>query len=188
MHLPVVGLACLTTPSFYNLVQCFVYFHHSDKKVIDSLYYPAEEKQKEEQKKLNQLVQTNMMDFRAYEKASGYLDKKKRTLQRDKGMSHGSDRLALLVKKIKEKSNHVLFDEDVYLDFKRRLLPPDHTTNQGIAINFNKQQLLLTQSKNGKEKIKGVAGCGKTVILSQRAINAHQRHHSSVLILTFNIT
>ena len=188
LHLPVVGLARLTNPSFYNLVHCFVYFHHSDKSVIDSLYYPAEEKQKEEQKKLNQLVQTNKMDFHAYEKASGYLDKKKRNLQRDKGMSHGSDRLALLVKKIKQKSNHVLFDEVVYLDFKRRLRPPDHITNQGIAINFNKDQLSLTKSKNGKEKIKGVAGCGKTAILSQRAINAHQRHNSSVLILTFNIT
>ena len=188
LHLPVVGLARLTNPNFYNLVHCFVYFHNSDKIVIDSLYYPAEKKQRKEQERLNQLVQINEIDFHSYEKSSNYLDRKKRNLQRDKSMSLGSDRLALLIKKIKQKSKHVLFDENVYRDFKRRLSPPDHTLNQGIAINFDKKQLSLTKSKNGKEKIKGVAGCGKTSILSQRAINAHQRHNSSVLILTFNIT
>ena len=128
------------------------------------------------------------MEFDFYKKKSGYLDRNKFNLQRDKNMSFGSDRLALLVKKIKQKSKHVLFDENVYRDFKRRLSPPTHTLNQGIAIKFDKKQLSLTKSKNGKEKIKGVAGCGKTSVLSQRAINAHQRHNSSVLILTFNIT
>ena len=188
LHLPVVGLARLTNPNFYNLVHCFVYFHNSDKNVIESLYYPAEEKQKEEQARLNQFVQENKIDFHSYEKAGGYLDAKKRNLQRDKNMSFGSDRLVLLVKKIKQNSKHVLFDENVYRDFKRRLSPSDHTLNQGKLINFDKKQLSLTKSKNGKEKIKGVAGCGKTSILSQRAINAHQRHNSPVLILTFNIT
>ena len=188
LHLPFVGLARLTNPNFYNLVHCFVYFHNSDKRVINSLYFSAEEKQKEEQERLNQLVHTNEIKFSSYEKASNYLDKKKRNLQRDKGISFGSDRLALLVKKINQKSKHVLFDENVYSDFKRRLSPPKHTLDQGKVINFDKEQLVLTKSKNGKQKIKGVAGCGKTSILSQRAINAYRRHNSSVLILTFNIT
>ena len=171
-----------------SLVDCFVYFHHSDKRAINSLYYPAENKQKEEQHKLNQLFQTKSMNYDSYERASNYLDNKKRNLQRDKFMSFGSDGLALLVKKINQKSKDLLFDENIYNDFKRRLSPPDHTLHQGIAINFDKKQLHLTKSKRGKEKIIGIAGCGKTSILSQRAINAHQRHNSSVLILTFNIT
>ena len=29
LHLPIVGLARLTNPNFYNLVHCFVYFHNS---------------------------------------------------------------------------------------------------------------------------------------------------------------
>lgn len=188
LHLPVVGLARLTNPNFYNLVNCLVYFHDSNKSVIDSLYCPAEEKQREEQDKLNQLFKENKIFYRSYDKAVEYLDKKKRNLQRDKGMSLGSDQLVLLIKKIKQKSKHVLFDENVYRDFKRRLSPPDHTLKQGIEINFDKKQLSLTKSKNVKGKIKGVAGCGKTSILSQRAINASQRHNSTVLILTFNIT
>lgn len=188
LHLPVVGLASLKNQNFYNLVHCFVFFNNSDKFVIDSLYYPAEERQKEEQSRLNQSVKENKIVFDSYVKACVYLDRKKRNLQRDKVMSFGSDRLVHLVKRIKQNSKHVLFDEIVYRDFKRRLSPPEHTLNQGVPIIFDKKQLPLTKSENGKEKIKGVAGCGKTSILSQRAINAFQRHNSSVLILTFNIT
>ncbi|WP_421231314.1 UvrD-helicase domain-containing protein [Aeromonas sp. 603079] len=117
-----------------------------------------------------------------------YQERKKRNLQRDKNMSFGSDRLDNLIKKIKQNSKHVLFNENVYRDFKRRLSPPEHTLNQGVSIKFDNKQLPLTNSENVKRKIKGVAGCGKTSILSQRAIKASQRHNSTVLILTFNIT
>jgi hypothetical protein len=188
LHLPVVGLARLTNPNFYKLVHCFVYFHNSDKNAIESLYYPAEEGQREEQSRLNQAVKENKMPFESYAKASEYLDRKKRNLQRDRSMSFGSDWLGHLVKKIKQNSKHVLFDEEVYRDFKRRLSPPSHTLNQGVPIKFDNKQLSLTKSENVTQKIKGVAGCGKTSILCQRAINATQRYNSTVLILTFNIT
>ncbi|WGZ92697.1 MAG: NERD domain-containing protein [Candidatus Thiothrix putei] len=188
LHLPVVGLSRLTNPNFYNLVHCFVYFHSADKREIDSLYSPAEERQKEEQSRLNQAVQEKKIAFDSYEKASEFLARKKRNLQRDKNMSFGHDRLAHLVKKINQNSKHVLFDDNVYRDFKRRFNPPEHTLNQGIPIKFDNKQLSLTNSEKKKGKIKGVAGCGKTSILSQRAINAFQRHNSTVLILTFNIT
>lgn len=188
LHLQLIGLARITNPNFYNLVHCFVYFHNSDKNIIDSLYYPAEEKHKEEQSRLNQAVKEQTIAFDFYEKESDYLTRKKRNLQRDKSMSFGSDRLGHLVKKIKQNSKHVLFNENVYKDFKRRLSPPKHTLNQGWPIKFDNKQLALTKSENGNNKIKGVAGCGKTSILSQRAINASQRHNSTVLILTFNIT
>ena len=188
LHLPIVGLASLKNPNFFNFVHCLVYFYNSDKKAIDSLYSSAEEKQREERGKLNQRFKENEIDCDAYDKAIAYQDKKRRAIQRDKSMSFGSDRLALMAKKIKEIPTHNLFDGDVYRDFKRRLSPSQHTLNQGIPINFDPKQLGLTKSKNGGEKIQGVAGCGKTSILSQRAINAHVRHGSTVLILTFNIT
>ncbi|QNI04389.1 hypothetical protein HXW73_16380 [Halomonas sp. SH5A2] len=188
MHLPVVGIARLTNPNFYNLVHCFVYFHGADKSAIDSLYFPAEERQKEEQSRLNEAFQEKKLAFESYEKKREYLARKKHNIQRDKSMSFGSDRLGNLVKKIKQNSKHVLFDENVYRDFKRRLSPPEHTLNQGVVIKFDNKQLSLTNSENVKGKIKGVAGCGKTSILAQRAINASQRHNSTVLLLTFNIT
>lgn len=188
LHLPIIGLARLKNSNFYNLVHCFVYFHNSDKSAIDALYYPAEERHKQERSRLNNAVKENKMSFDAYEKAGEYLDRKKRNLQRDKSISFGRDRLGHLVRKIKQNSIHSLFDENVYRDFKRRLSPPVHTLNQGLRIKFDNKQLPLTKSETGKGKIKGVAGCGKTSILSQRAINACQRHNSTVLILTFNIT
>ncbi|MGL5335123.1 MAG: NERD domain-containing protein, partial [Enterovibrio sp.] len=188
LHLPVVGLARLTNPNFYNLVHCFVYFHKSDQSAINLLYLPAEKKLQEEQSRLNQAVQQNKVAFDVYEKKREHLARKKRNLQRDKSMSFGGDRLGRLVEKIKQSSRHVLFDKNVYRDFKRRLSPPEHTLSQGIPILFDDKQLSLTNSKNVKGKIKGVAGCGKTSILSQRAINASQRHNLPVLILTFNIT
>ncbi|OIR25208.1 nuclease-related domain-containing DEAD/DEAH box helicase [Bathymodiolus thermophilus thioautotrophic gill symbiont] len=188
LHLQFLGLARLKNSNFFNLVCCFVYFHNAKKNRIDLLYSLAEEKQGGKRKRLNQQFKADELDHSSYEKLINDLKRKEDNLQRDKNMSFGRDQLALLVKKIKQKSSHVLFNEEVYRDFKRRLSPPDHTLNQGIAINFDKKQLSITESKNGKEKIKGVAGCGKTSILSQRAINAYKRHDSSVLILTFNIT
>lgn len=188
LHLPIIGLARLTNSNFYNLVHCFVYFHNSDKCAIDSLYYPAEERHKQERSRLNIAVRENKMSFDAYEKAGEHLDRKTRKLQRDKNISFGSDRLGHLVRKIRQNPIHPLFDENVYGDFKRRLSPPEHTLNQGLLIKFDNKQLPITKSENRKGKIKGVAGCGKTSILSQRAINACQRHSSTVLILTFNIT
>lgn len=188
LHLPVVGLERLTNPNFYNLVHCFVYFHNSNKIAIDSLYFLAEEKHREEQSRINQAILEKKISFESYEKAHQYLDRKKRNVQRDKSMSFGDDRLGHLVKKIKQNSKHVLFNENIYRDFKRRLSPPEHTLNQGVPIKFDNKQLYLTNSENVKWKIKGVAGCGKTSILAQRAINSYQRHNSTVLILTFNIT
>lgn len=188
LHLPVVGIKRLTNSNFDKLVDFFVYFNNSDKKSIDSLYRPAEERQKEEKSKLNQAFQESRIAFDSYEEDRKEQERKKDNIQRDKNRSFGSDQLDHLIKKITQNSKHILFDEDVYRDFKRRLSPPKHILNQGVPIKFDNKQLLLTNSENVKSKIKGVAGCGKTSILSQRAINASQRHNSTVLILTFNIT
>lgn len=188
LHLPVVGLADLTNPNFYKLVHCFVYFHGSGSASINGLYLPAEQRQKEIQSGLNKAMRDNKIEFKKYDAESERVNRYQKSLQRDKGMSFGEDRLSALVEKIKGKSRHVLFDENVYRDFKRRLSPSEHTLKQGIPIKFDAKQLPLTNSEEGKSKIKGVSGCGKTSILCQRAINSYGRHKSTVLILTFNIT
>jgi len=188
LHLPVIGLARLTNPNFYNLVHCFVYFHGASQIKINNMYLLPEQSNKEEQTKQNELVKQKIISFGDYEKANKPLDRKNRNIQRDKLMSIGSDNLSLLINKIKKNSKHVLFNHDVYNDFKRRLSPSDHTLKQGLSINLDKKQLGLSISKEGKAKIKGVAGCGKTSILSHRAINAFKRHKTPTLILTFNIT
>ncbi|TOO97002.1 nuclease, partial [Vibrio parahaemolyticus] len=72
--------------------------------------------------------------------------------------------------------------------FKRRLEPCDHVLKQGKKIPLDAKQEKLIVSSECKEKIKGVAGCGKTTIIANRAVNAHSRHDSKVLIITYNIT
>lgn len=81
------------------------------------------------------------------------------------------------------------FSDDLYNRFARILRPSYHTIEQGIPINFTKEQQLLAKSEEGsKKRIKGVAGSGKTLVLAQRAVNAHIRTQGIVLILTYNIT
>jgi len=46
----------------------------------------------------------------------------------------------------------------------------------------------LIKSEPREQKILGVAGSGKTMVLAKRAVNAHMRTKSRVLILTYNIT
>ncbi len=189
LHLPVVGLKRLINPNFFNLVHCFVYFHGSDKNSIHCLYSAAEERILRDRDELNERRKKNeITDQQKYDKSYDYLSRKIKNVVRDRSISFGDDQLEQLKKKIVQKSNRVLFDKDIYEDFKRRLKPSDHVLRQGRPIAFNNVQLPLTISKPGFEKIKGVAGCGKTSILAQRAVSAYQRHGSPILILTFNIT
>jgi hypothetical protein len=81
------------------------------------------------------------------------------------------------------------FTEDLYNSFVRRLRPSYHTIEQGTDIKLSKEQELLSKSEEGaRKRIKGVAGSGKTLVLAQRAVNAHKRTNGHILILTFNIT
>lgn len=67
------------------------------------------------------------------------------------------------------------------------LQPIKHTIEEGIEIKYTKAQEKLIQSKI-HEKIRGIAGSGKTTILAKRAVNAYKRHNEEVLVLTYNIT
>ena len=51
-----------------------------------------------------------------------------------------------------------------------------------------KRQRELAQSRNIEQKIKGVAGSGKTQVLAWRAVNAQVRTGGRILVLTFNLT
>lgn len=81
------------------------------------------------------------------------------------------------------------FNDDLYDKFKRILYPFFHYMEDGKdETTFSDEQLPITTSRPGPQKIQGVAGSGKTLIMAQRAINAYKRTKSPVLILTYNIT
>lgn len=80
------------------------------------------------------------------------------------------------------------FDEELYLSFQRYLQPPAHTIEQGKEVVFVGKQVNLIESRPVEQKIRGVAGSGKTTVLAKRAVNAHVRTRSRILILTYNIS
>jgi hypothetical protein len=82
-----------------------------------------------------------------------------------------------------------LFTEDIYQSIRRYLKPPYHRIEDGIPIQYSPAQAELCISKeNARQKIKGVAGSGKTLVLAKRAVNAHKRTQDKILILTYNLT
>lgn len=81
-----------------------------------------------------------------------------------------------------------LFSNELYLSFKESLNPAYHSKASGIEYNLTKKQAELSVSKPGEQKIKGVVGSGKTLVLARRAVEAHKRTNDNVLILTYNIS
>lgn len=64
-----------------------------------------------------------------------------------------------------------------------------HSYKEGNEnINPTSRQSELAKSRNVEQKIKGVAGSGKTQVLAWRAVNAQVRTGGRVLVLTFNLT
>jgi hypothetical protein len=186
LHLPVLGLQHLKNPNFYNLISVAVYFHCASREQLKHFYDTsiAEVQEQASQSNRNR-QQTNQVE---YDKKMDWCGRARYKLERDLGISWGLDNVAKKVRTLEKLGKHPLFTLDIYEDFARRLRPPVQTQQQGIVIAFDAKQQVLTASKPGFAKVKGVAGCGKTTILAQRAINAHARHKGQVLILTYNIT
>lgn len=186
LHLPVLGLKHLTNPNFYNLISVSVYFHCASREQLKQLYGTSLDKVRDEIQYLNRDRQK--IGQVKYDQRMDWLERALYKLERDLGMSWGFDNVLKKVHMLDKLGKNPLFTQDIHEDFSRRLRPPVHTQQQGIVVAFDAKQQALTLSKPGLEKIGGVAGCGKTTILSQRAINAHARHKGQVLILTYNIT
>ena len=77
-----------------------------------------------------------------------------------------------------------LFDDNIYKEFRRILLPTMHTKDD-VSRNrvfLSKKQNALAISKAGRRtKIRGVAGSGKTRVLAKLAVNAYLRTKAEVL-------
>ncbi|MDL2226719.1 NERD domain-containing protein [Deltaproteobacteria bacterium OttesenSCG-928-M10] len=187
LHLPILGMSEALNKNFFNVVRPFVYFHGSKVSDIDFLYNQTCDELSAQQKKLNYERKNDRIDAKEYDKKIDYLSNKLRQIERDRAMSFAENSIDKLIKKIERIGKNILFSDEIYDEFKRRLSPPDWTYSQGKPIKFDARQEKYIRSVDGLAKIKGVAGCGKTSIIAARAISAYTRH-GSVLILTFNIT
>ncbi len=82
-----------------------------------------------------------------------------------------------------------LFTDEIYDQIKLVLTPSSEWREQAESFELSKEQDRFAISEEGKrQKIKGVPGSGKTLVLAKRAVNCYKRIHEPVLILTFNIT
>ncbi|BAZ31984.1 hypothetical protein NIES4074_44580 [Cylindrospermum sp. NIES-4074] len=146
---------------FFGLVSCAVYFHNETQETINKFIDNCFES--ESDRKFIKVFGHDSINIQKF-----------RIILSQQGLYQRS----------------LLFDSTIYNSFKRYLKPSLHTIEQGIKIQFTEQQQRLAKSKPTRtgQKIKGVAGSGKTHILAQRAVNAHKRTDSKILILTYNIT
>jgi len=188
LHIKELGLNEATNKHYFSIVSVFVYFHFSDSNIINKIYSEPLNVMKIKIDQLNLKFKEKIVDHEYYEKNRVLLTKKKNHIERDKYMSFIENNINKLLIKIKNLKENSLFNDLIYDEVVRRLSPPEFVQSQGKIINFTAAQEKVCKSSNELKKVKGIAGCGKTEILSKRAVNARLRHNSEVLILTYNLT
>ncbi|MCK6052162.1 nuclease-related domain-containing DEAD/DEAH box helicase [Moraxella osloensis] len=179
IHIPLLGIQKVFNPNFFNVIDIFVYFHCTEKKILESFY-------EQNNQFFNQYVSDSIkgipVNFPIHN-IEYYRNKQKR----DKNLAIFQENIQNIIQRIKSRKVHSLFTDEIYNEFKRRLSPSQFILEQGKIISLDKKQEKLAQSAVGLQKIKGVAGCGKTEVLINRAINAIERTHTdNILILTYN--
>lgn len=82
------------------------------------------------------------------------------------------------------------FTDEAYYEFINQLKTCWHTFRDGDpSLKLRPEQATLAKSIEGRwQKIKGVAGSGKTQVLASRAVNCQLRTGEDILILTYNVT
>ncbi|MCX6164341.1 MAG: NERD domain-containing protein, partial [Ignavibacteriae bacterium] len=148
----------------FGLVSCSVYFHNEITNDIKSF-----------------VNQDNLLQNSKHQEYIKYFE------------IYGNDfvtgnRINNLINRYHLNISRTLFTEKLYNSFKRYLQAPFHSLEDGKEILYTKEQTELTRSEvSPRRKVKGFAGCGKTIVLAKRAVNAHIRTNSKILILTYNI-
>jgi hypothetical protein len=164
LHIETLLEKKIKNPKFLSIVTCAVYFHLASKRQINSFLIDGNEDKE------------NYLKFLSHFELLGFDSLSKEIF------------LKIISNRWLDKKSY-LFDEELYNSFKRYLKPPTHTIEHGKEIKYTDEQLRVIESKaSSAQKIKGVAGSGKTMALAKRAVNAHLRHKGKVLILTFNIS
>lgn len=81
------------------------------------------------------------------------------------------------------------FRFDYYDELIKLIVGNWHTYSNGDTnFQLTEKQKSLVRSNNKRLRVKGVAGCGKTQVVANRAVERHISTGSKVLILTFNIS
>lgn len=80
-------------------------------------------------------------------------------------------------------------DIDCYDELRRLIAPQWHSFNDGDPnYGLTVKQKSIGDSGELRQKVKGVAGCGKTQVVAYRAVAQHLKTGDCVLVVVFNIT
>lgn len=186
LHISGLAEKNVLNKNVYHIIKSYVYFHETSKNDIDNIYSVAESNLKKEHEDNNLCFRNKHITFEKYERKRLFLDRKSKQIRRDRSISLYENNISKLLHILK--SENRLFTDELYYEFRRYLKPPYHVADQGKDIEYGKKQSRLITSNPIFQKIKGVAGSGKTTVLAKRAVNAHKRHSERVLILTYNKT
>ena len=171
-----------------RVVTSFVYFHGQTTESLKSFYTPYIEYFRKQIRYLDLRYSTEKFNPEQYNLER---DRLKNTLQQIEQNLYLNSIADNSIEKINFSLSKgtKIFSNGIYRSFLRYLKPPFHLKHEGRYLAYsNAQKKLIESDSNSRQKIKGVAGSGKTSILAQRAVNAHKRHGNRVLILSFNIT
>lgn len=81
------------------------------------------------------------------------------------------------------------FKSDYYNEMLSIIVGRWHSYRDGdLNFRLSNRQKELVRSDSKRLRVKGVAGCGKTQVVANRAVEQHLRTGDKVLILTFNIS
>ena len=187
LHISGLAEKLVLNRNVYHIIKPYVYFHKASRNDVDNIYSDAD---KYLRLKINEnnikYAKEKIINFAAYEKSRHFFERKTRQIRRDKGIALTQENITKLLDVLNYKNS--TFTDELYYEFRRYLRPPFHVKDMGKKISYGKKQSKLIVSKPTLQKIKGVAGSGKTSILAKRAVNAHKRHQDRVLILTYNLT
>ncbi|EJF08896.1 UvrD-helicase domain-containing protein [Pontibacter sp. BAB1700] len=170
---------------YWYIVNCAIFFYHEKQSDIKDFLLTPFERKKEF---LDQSNAKKESYDKLEEDESNYLTFLNKNIDLIGYDNLNSKDLKDLLKRrwISKKSTY--FDDKLYDSFKRYLKPSFHSMDDGKNFNYTKKQIELSTSRSGEQKIKGIVGAGKTLVLAKRAVNAHKRTDDKVLILTYNIS
>ncbi len=156
--------------NYWATVNCAVYFHNSDEQELTNFLLSDFKNDTKEK------------DYKSYRKFVSYFG-----LLGNNSLN--KEKLDFLLNKFWLNKQSYLFDQTLYDSFYRYFKAPVHQLEEGKEILYTKEQQELIRSEiRPRRKIRGVAGSGKTLVLAKRAVNAHIRTGSKVLILTYNLS
>lgn len=170
---------------YWYVVNCAIFFYHEKQKDIRDFLLTPFELQKEFLEEKNARKESFEQLEKSEENYLTFLNKNIEIIGRDN--LNESNLNSLLSRRWISKESFY-FKEDLYQSFKRYLKPSFHSLDDGKNFKYTKKQIELSTSKRGEQKIKGIVGAGKTLVLAKRAVNAHKRTDSKVLVLTYNIS